>query len=189
MKKGFSSISHLIANDTLITDKQQVADLLTSNTFKKSRSEKKIFWKFSESQRNKGEETSWLLYWKHWRLRFTILAHRTETVSSKIKRCCHWFGSRSLSILNPLIRLPDTVLCTLLQIYNELWESSSFLPSWLEAFITDIPKPGKDTSAPINYRPVALTRCLCKTMEIMVSARPMWSLETQGLLSEIITVR
>ena len=56
MKKGFSSISHLIANDTLITDKQQVADLLTSNTFKKSRSEKKYSESFQKAKETKEKK-------------------------------------------------------------------------------------------------------------------------------------
>ena len=30
-------------------------------------------------------------------------------------------------------------------------------------------KPGKDNSNPANYHPIALTSCLCKTMERMVN--------------------
>ena len=50
--------------------------------------------------------------------------------------------------------------------------------------VIPIPKPGKDHSGPGNFRPIALTSCLCKTMERMINARLMWSLESQGLLSE-----
>jgi len=42
-----------------------------------------------------------------------------------------------------------------------------------------IPKPGKDHSDPGNFRPIALTSCLCKIIE-----RMMWFLESQGLLSK-----
>ena len=45
-------------------------------------------------------------------------------------------------------------------------------------------KPCKDHSDPGNFRPIALTSCLCKTMERMVNACLMWSLELQGLLFE-----
>ena len=65
-----------------------------------------------------------------------------------------------------------------------MWESGCFPPSWSEAVVIPIPKPGKDHSDPGNFRPIALTSCLCKTMERMINARLMWSLESQGLLSE-----
>ena len=55
-----------------------------------------------------------------------------------------------------------------------MWESGCFPPSWREAVVIPIPKPGKDHSAV----------CHCKTMERMINARLMWSLESQGLLSE-----
>ena len=58
-----------------------------------------------------------------------------------------------------------------------------FPPSWREATIVAIPKPGKDYSDPNNYRPIALTSCLCKTMERMVNNRLMWVLESKGLLA------
>ena len=45
-------------------------------------------------------------------------------------------------------------------------------------------KPSKDHSDPGNFRPIALTSCLCKTMERMINACLTWSLESQGLLSE-----
>ena len=53
-----------------------------------------------------------------------------------------------------------------------------------EAVVVPIPKPVMDHSDPGNFRPIALTSCLCKTMERMNNARLMWSQESQGLLSE-----
>ena len=44
---------------------------------------------------------------------------------------------------------------------------------------------GKDPKNPTNYRPIALTSCLCKTMERMVNARLMWCLESEGHLSDV----
>ena len=83
-----------------------------------------------------------------------------------------------------LTHLPCSALSVLLKVYNHMWESGCFSPSWHEAVVIPIPKPGKDHSDPGNFRPIALTSCLCKTMERMINARLMWSLESQGLLSE-----
>ena len=42
----------------------------------------------------------------------------------------------------------------------------TFFPEdWTLATIIPIPKPGKDPGEPNNYRPIALTSCLCKTLE------------------------
>ncbi|GFS70678.1 putative RNA-directed DNA polymerase from transposon X-element [Nephila pilipes] len=46
-----------------------------------------------------------------------------------------------------------------------------------EAIVITILKPGKDPKNPLHYRPIALTSCLCKTLERMVNARPVYQLE------------
>ena len=71
----------------------------------------------------------------------------------------------------------------LLAVFNSYWESGIFLPSWREATIVAILKPGKDSSDPNNYRPIPLTSCLCITIERMVNSRLMWVLESKGLLA------
>ena len=71
-----------------------------------------------------------------------------------------------------LTHVPNSALSGLLKVYNHVWES------------VFRHRGGKDDLDPSNFRPIALTSCLCKTMERMINACLMWSLESQGLLSE-----
>ena len=48
-----------------------------------------------------------------------------------------------------------------------------------------IPNPGKDTMNPTNYRPIALTSCIYKTMERMINGRLVWYLEFHKLLTNV----
>jgi len=82
-----------------------------------------------------------------------------------------------------LQHLPIPVLFILLDIFNYVWLGESFPDCWRQATIIPVPKPGKDPSVPNNYRPIALTSCLCKTMERMVNGRLVWYLESQNHLS------
>ena len=64
-------------------------------------------------------------------------------------------------------------------------ETGKFPESWELATIIPIPKPGKDHTEPTNYRPIAFTSCLCKTLERMMNARVVWYLEINNLLSPV----
>ena len=44
------------------------------------------------------------------------------------------------------------------------------------ATIILIPKPGKEPAEPNNYRPIALTSCLRKTLQRMINKRLTWFL-------------
>ena len=83
-----------------------------------------------------------------------------------------------------LRHLPIETLHILLDIINETWKSDTFPESWREALIISIPKPGKDHFNPLNYRPIALTSCICKTVKKMVNERPVRYLEKNGLLAK-----
>ena len=48
-----------------------------------------------------------------------------------------------------------------------------------------VAKAGKDPKNLTNYRPIAPTSCLCKTMERMVNARLMWCLGSEFRLSDV----
>ena len=80
-----------------------------------------------------------------------------------------------------LKHLPPNAVNTLLQALNNNWFAGNFPPSWRTSTVIPIPKPAKDTSNPNNYRPIALTSCLCKVMERMVNNRLVWFLERNKL--------
>ena len=84
-----------------------------------------------------------------------------------------------------LSNLPTSCQKILLDIFNHIWISSRIPESWKKANIIPIPKPGKDHTDPSNYRPIALTSCLCKTMERMVNDRLVWVLESQNHLAKV----
>ena len=76
-----------------------------------------------------------------------------------------------------LKHLPSDALQSLLNTLNDIWLTGNFPPSWRQSHIVPIPKAGKDSSDPSNYRPIALTSCVCKVMERMVNNRLVWYLE------------
>ena len=83
-----------------------------------------------------------------------------------------------------LTHLPQDCLLTLLKLLNTIWLSGEIPSSWKEAIVVPIPKLNRDFSDPTNYRPVALTSCLCKVMERMVNDRLVWVLESKILISK-----
>ena len=83
-----------------------------------------------------------------------------------------------------LKQLPSCSLDFLLHAFNEVWVSGKFPTSWKQTTIIPIPKPGKDNTDPSNYRPIALTSCLCKTLERMINTRLIWFLESNGLITD-----
>ncbi|GFN96533.1 Pol-like protein [Plakobranchus ocellatus] len=84
-----------------------------------------------------------------------------------------------------LRHLPESCLHTLLKLFNNIWTTGDKPSSWREASVVSIPKLGKDPSDPSNYRPIALTSCLCKTLQRMVNDRLVHVLESRNLLSKV----
>jgi len=80
--------------------------------------------------------------------------------------------------------LPNAdALLTLLNILNNIWASGKFPTSWYTSTVIPVPKFGKDTSYPSNYRPIAFASCICKVMECMINNRLVWYLKRNKLLS------
>lgn len=83
-----------------------------------------------------------------------------------------------------LEHLSDEGKCVLLHVcmYNKVWEEGVLPLSWKESIIIPIRKPGKDPKNPGNYRPIALTSQMGKTLERMLNDRMVYFPETRGLI-------
>ena len=57
----------------------------------------------------------------------------------------------------------------ILKVMNKYWMESYFPERWREAIVITFSKPQKDHSNAENYRPIALTSCICKVMEQMIN--------------------
>ena len=84
-----------------------------------------------------------------------------------------------------LKHLPSKSLQALLDIFNDIWETGKFPESWELSTIIPVPKPGKDHTEPTNYRSIALTSCLFKTLERMINTPLVWYLESNNLISPV----
>ena len=82
-----------------------------------------------------------------------------------------------------LKHLPKCSQTLLLDLFNHYYINDLFPDSWHNATIIHIPKPHKDHSNPTNYRPIALTSCLCEILERIINNRLMWYLETNKFLT------
>ena len=83
-----------------------------------------------------------------------------------------------------LKHLPESSHQAVLDPMNGMWEAGDMPSIWKLANVIPIPKPGNDHSEPSNERPIALTSCVCKTMERIINVR-LWFLESNGILSNI----
>ena len=83
---------------------------------------------------------------------------------------------------NLLKHLPEDTLKILKEILNKIWISADFPQQWRAATVIPIPKPNKDHTDPLSYRPIALTSCLCKVLERMINTRLIWYLEKYRIL-------
>ena len=180
-KGGITSVGHLKVGDRLVTEKKAVADLLANSISRNSSTQhySQEFQKIKESKETKpcvfgkGDSEE---YNKEFSDQELIDAISKSNDSATGLDKVHYAFLR---------HLPNSSLSLLLDIFNKIWVDGQFPPSWREACIIPIPKPGKDPSNPQNYRPIALTSCLCKTMERMVNARLVWQLESRNLLTNI----
>jgi potassium voltage-gated channel Eag-related subfamily H protein 8 len=65
--------------------------------------------------------------------------------------------------------LPQSALSILLELINTSWRNQLLPSTWKHAIVVPERKPLKASRAASSYQPVALTSCVCRIMEIMIS--------------------
>ena len=180
--KNVASPMHHLKDDngTLITDRVEIANTLGA-AIEKSSSSNNYSKEFQSIKAQKEKQ----------KINFKInrnLRYNKKFTMRDLKRSLKKSNNSSPGpdqIHYEILRhLPIETRHILLDIINETWKSDTFPESWREALIISIPKPGKDHFNPLNYRPIALTSCICKTVERMVNERLVWYLEKNGLLAQ-----
>ena len=180
-KNSSNHLHHLKDGDgNLITDKESIANAL-GKSFEKSSSSSNYSSEFQKLKKTQEMK----------KINFRTNVLRKYNKRFKLRDLKRSFKKANNSAPGPdqihyeiLRHLPLDTLKVLLNIINEVWTDGNFPQSWREALIIPIPKPGKDHYVPINYRPIALTSCICKSVERMVNERLIWYLEKTGKINK-----
>jgi hypothetical protein len=78
--------------------------------------------------------------------------------------------------------LPRIAIVALTVIFNNCMRAHHFPPAWKHATTVMIPKPGKDSTNPLSYRPISLLNIAGKVFEKILSTRLKNFLEINNLL-------
>ena len=177
--KNVASPMHHIKyeNGTLITDRVQIANTL----LKKSSSSENYSKEFQSIKAQK--EKQYINFKTNKNLRYNK-KFTMRDLKRSLKKSNNSSPGPDQIHYEILRHLPIQTLHILLDIRNETWKSDTCPESWKEALIISIPKSGKDNFNPLNYRPIALTSCICKTVERTINERLVWYLEKNGLLAK-----
>ena len=143
-KGGCNSINHLKVNGNLITDKKEVAEVLAKNLSKNSSTDNYSD-EFQKEKRKKRHLDFSSKNEEEYNLPFSV-----AELKQSLQRANDSATSLDQVHYQLLTRLPNSALSVLLKVYNHVWESGCFPPSWREAVVIPIPKPGKDHSDPGN---------------------------------------
>ena len=178
-KNQSSTIKHLFKNNDEVTNIKGIADTLAETFSANSSSDNTI----TEFHNYKGKTE---------KQKLNFNSENTENYNGfftlqELKEAIQTSLNTSVGpdeIHNEfLMQLPPKPLDYLLNTFNYTWKNCSIQESRKLATIIPIPKPGKNNLNPTNYRPIALTSCLCKTMERIVNKRLVWYIESNNLFT------
>ena len=180
-KNSSLNVGHLNVGHDVVTSKADIADVLADTFAEKSSSSNysTSFQKF----KNTKEKTK--LNFKSDNNEQYNKDFSLKELMKALKKCHDTAVGCDDIHYQFLKHLPFRSLDSLLRIFNEIWHTGILPDSWKEAIVIPIPKPGKDSTNPASYRPIALTSCICKTMERMVNDRLVWFLEKNKLLAAV----
>ena len=180
-KNSSLNVGHLNVGDDAVTSKEDIADVL-ADTFAEKSSSANYSTAFQKFQNSK-EKTK-----LNFKSNNNELYNKDFTIKElrKALKKCHDTAVGCDDIHYQFLKhLPFRSLDSLLRIFNQIWHTGILPDSWKEAIVIPVPKPGKDSTNPANYRPIALTSCICKTMERMVNDRLVWFLEKNKLIATV----
>ena len=93
------------------------------------------------------------------------------------------------SIPYQMIReLKKESILQLLSFYNQVWCKSTIPEQWKQSQLIPLPKPGKLHIGRTSYRPIALTNCLGKMMEKIVTQRLIYYLESEEKINSKVVL-
>ena len=175
-----STISHVISNNTKVTDTEEITNVIAQsfafNSSKDNYTETFNQYRIREERKHIDFDTDDNL---HYNELFTM-----AELNQAIDRAHDSSPGLDTVHYQFLKHLPLKSLCLLLYIFNQIWVTQEYPNMWKIALVIPIPKPGKNHSDPKNYRPIALTSCICKTLERMVNNRLVWYLESKHIITE-----
>ena len=192
-KYNNTPIKHLTKNNIKVTSKKDIANLL-AETFAQNSSQKNQNPTFQT--RKQKEEKKKINLQSQNNENYNQLFSMTELKEAVTKAHNTAVGPDEIHY-EFLKKLPNSSKNYLLKIFNDIWVSGEVPALWKCATVIPVPKPAKDhsdhpsthkpkdnTSNPLNYRPIALTSCICKTLERMINNRLIWHLETNQLITK-----
>lgn len=180
-KNSSLTVNHLNTTDGVTTSKKDISNVLADKFSQKSSSDN-----YSEKFQNfKSDQERIKLNFKSKNEEVYNKPFSMRELQSALRKCRDTSVGSDEIHYQFLKHLPNLSLSCLLDVFNRVWETGILPDSWKEAIVIPIPKPGKDLKDPGNYRPIALTSCICKTMERMVNDRLVWFLEKYNLISPV----
>ena len=166
-KNQSTPLKHLIKNNAQVTNIKDIAGIL-AETFSANSSFKNSN---TESHKYKDKKEKQKLNFKS----DNTESHNGFFSLSELKEVIKKSHNTAVGLneihQNFLRQLPLKSLEYLLTPLNNIWKNSKLPESWKLATIIPIPKPGKNNLYALNYHPMALTSCLCKTMEQIVNKK------------------